>query len=224
MPKRITAITLIVLIIVLCLLSSSIDVASGTIEVKAEEEQLVELYSLDGRIESFKISEVEAQCAVGWYETPVVQLWNIDGSSSIIRQDEMQSYLDTGRWFTELPQVNEEDMILLARVIHAEATENSSLRLQDRQYVGAVVMNRLRTGHWGNTLRSVIYAPGQYACVGNKKFNSYPPQECLDIAKQLLLGETYGVPSNVIFQAQFTQGTGIWKQVGVHYYCFGNLN
>ena len=224
MPKNFTTITLIVLIIVLCLLSSSIDVLSNKVEAKAEEEVYINLYALDGRVQAYKESEVEAQCTVGWYKKPVQLLWNINGESSIIYQDEVQAYLDTRRWFTEPPQVNYEDMVLLARVINAEATEQPNLRVQDRQYVGAVVMNRLRSGHWGNKLSNVIYASGQYACVGNKKFNSYPPQECLDIAKQLLLGETFGVPSNVIFQAQFKQGYGIWQQVGVHYYCFGNVN
>ena len=81
-------------------------------------------------------------------------------------------------------------------------------------------MNRLRSGCYGNQLSSVVYARNQYACIYNYKFKQTPPQECIEIAKYLLNGETYGVPSNVIYQAQFRQGSGLWKKVGVHYYCY----
>ena len=114
--------------------------------------------------------------------------------------------------------MNTNDVNLLARLIYAEAAANNIL---DKQYVGAVVMNRLRSGLWGNTLKSVIYAKGQYACTWQgKKFNSTPPEDCISIAQALLQGETYGVPKNVIFQAQFKQGSGVWKKVGSHYYCY----
>lgn len=155
----------------------------------------------------------------GWYLQPVIYIYNSLGTKFIIYQYELQDYLNQG--FTEKPPaVNQSDMILLARVIYAEASENPSIRLIDRQYVGAVVMNRVRSPRFPNSVSGVIYATNQYACVGNSKFNSYPPQECIDIAKQLLLGETFGVPSNVVFQAQFSQGSGLWKQIGVHYYCY----
>ena len=130
-----------------------------------------------------------------------------------------ESYLQKG-FYLEPREVNYNDMVLIAKVIYAEATQNPNLRLTDRRYVGAVIMNRVRHPKFPNTVSGVIYAKGQYACVGNRWFNQNPPQECLDIAKQVLLGETFGVPSNVVFQAQFTQGRGVWKKVGVHYYCY----
>jgi cell division protein YceG involved in septum cleavage len=153
-------------------------------------EPVTKLYAADGREEYFVNSMVEAQCTVGWFKT-----------------------------YEEAHPINYDDVYLLARLINAEAASNNTL---DKQYVGAVVMNRLRSGYWGNTLKGVIYAKGQYACTwnGSRNFRSTPPQDCIDIATALLKGETYGVPSNVIFQAQFKQGSGVWKKVGSHYYCY----
>ena len=182
-------------------------------------EPVCQVYSIDQRSMIIYQREKEAYLDVGWYEAPVMYMYNKLGTAFIIYQHEKQDYINQG-YYTEPPSVNYNDMVLLAKVIYAEATQNPNLRIIDRQYVGAVVMNRVRHSRFPNTVRGVIYAPGQYACVGNYWFNQNPPQECLDIAKQLLLGETFGVPSNVVFQAQFTQGKGIWKKVGVHYYCY----
>lgn len=206
----------------------------------------MKIYSLDNREIIIYQSEFEEYNQLGWYSKPVIKIYSIN-KEAIIYQDELETYKKLG-WSTEpikikikeppkiqeessVPQPSEqmappssapvsnspsEDAILLAKVIYAEAAAN----ITDRQYVGAVVMNRVRSPHFSNTIRGVIYAPNQYSCVGGKAFNQTPPQECIDIATQLLNGETFGVPSNVVFQAQFRQGSGVWKQVGVHYYCY----
>ena len=221
MLRKIIIVTVVFVILLgFCLISDNSKVISmNTTQVKAEEDKVV-LYAVDGRTLEVFASEVATYLKLDWYEVPVTILWDRFSNTSIIAQSEVEDYLASGAWFTEPPQVNYNDQLLLAKVIYAEATESPSLRYTDRSYVGAVVMNRLRSGAWGTTLRQVIYAPRQYACVGNGKFNSNPPQECLDIAKALLLGERFGVPDNVIFQAQFRQGSGLWKKVGVHYYCY----
>ena len=181
-------------------------------------EPVMTIYSLDNRSLVIAESQFYDYHAVGWYSEPVVELYSPKGGKEIVTQKEVGYYKSIG--YRVKQQVNEAEVVLLARVIHAEATENPALRILDRQYVGAVVMNRVRHPKFPNTLSEVVYATGQYACVGSYKFNQYPPQECLDIARQLLQGESFGVPSNVVFQAQFHQGKGLWKRVGVHYYCY----
>ena len=226
MPKTrmLITIALTIMLILCAYLCNSIDVKLFEEKAKAEEmvyeEEKVEMYAPDGRTLMIAKSYIEDYQNVGWYLEPVTYLWTLDGEKYPILKKDVNYHLSTGYWFDKPPVVDEADMLLLARVIYAEATENPSLRVQDRQYVGSVVMNRLRSGYWGSKLSNVVYARGQYACVGNYKFNCYPPKECLDIAKQLLLGVSFGVPSNVIYQAQFRQGSGLWKKVGVHYYCY----
>ena len=182
------------------------------------KEPVMKIYSLDKREMVIYKYQFEEYHKMGWYSEPVFKLFNPAGGYEIVAKSQLEEYKQRG--FKEPLPVNENDVILLARVIHAEATQQPNLRVMDRQYVGAVIMNRVKHPQFPNTLQGVIYARNQYACVGNYLFNQYPPQECLDIARQLLEGETFGVPSNVVFQAQFHQGKGLWKQVGVHYYCY----
>ena len=214
------------------------------------ESPIITIYSLDGRTSVIEEKFFEDYHAVGWYRVPIIQIWNIKGETAIIAKSEYETYFSLGwceepiiliwdkkgqsyvvresekeyysskGYLLEAPKVNHSDVILLARVIHAEATQNPKLRVLDRQCVGAVVMNRVRHPRFPNTLQGVIYARNQYTCVGTYWFNLSPPQECIDIATQLLLGETFGVPANVVYQAQFRQGSGVWRTVGVHYYCY----
>jgi len=112
-----------------------------------------------------------------------------------------------------------EDEILLARLIYAEASATNE---EDMYAVGTVVMNRVESDRFPNTLEGVIYQKGQYACTfngGSKKFNSEVPDRVKEIAREILEGKRT-LPENVIFQAQFKQGKGVYKKIGVHYYCY----
>ena len=183
----------------------------------------VTIYNANNESIDVFVENLEEYFNTGWYPEPVTKLYAEDGREEYFLNSMVEAQLTVG-WFKTYeeahpPKVNYNDVYLLARLINGEAAHNNTL---DKQYVGAVVMNRLRMGLWGNSLRSVIYAKGQYACTwnGSRGFNSTPPQDCIDIATALLQGETYGVPANVIYQSQFKQGSGIWKKVGNHYYCY----
>ena len=182
----------------------------------------VTIYNVNNESKKVFVEELDEYLNQGWYPEPVTKLYAADGREQYFLNSRVEAQCTVG-WFKTYEeahpvQVKYDDVYLLARLINAEAAANSTL---DKQYVGAVVMNRLRMGYWGSTLKSVIYAKGQYACTWQgRKFHQTPPQDCIDIATALLKGETYGVPSNVIYQAQFKQGSGVWKKVGVHYYCY----
>ena len=194
------------------------------------EEPMKIMYAIDNRTLIIKETEVMQYEQVGWYTEPVLYVFAADGRSLIIKESEVQDYLAVG-WFlskeeAQFSLINKKELELLARIIHAEGADNNYI---DRCYVGMVVMNRKNSGIWGNSIQAVISAPGQYSSYNNKKFNSVIPTECYNIAKQIMLGETFGVPYNVIFQSGGSQGTGIWKVVyntgGYynHYYCYGNI-
>lgn len=206
-----------------------------TIEIKVTEieeyqnvgwytEPVVQMYAADGRTRYTLTSEIEDYQNVGWYLEPVILMYAADGRTLYVEQSEVETHQKVGWFLSEREAkesvINQQELLLLAKTIHAEAADNN---YTDRCYVGAVIMNRVDSGIWGNTVRSVITAKGQYACYGNRKFNQYPPEECIKIAKELMLGERYGMPPNVIFQAQFRQGKGVFAKVGVHYYCYGNI-
>lgn len=48
---------------------------------------------------------------------------------------------------------------MLARLVYREANIES---LECQKAVVSVVINRLHSGYWGNTIKQVIYAPGQF--------------------------------------------------------------
>ena len=106
----------------------------------------------------------------------------------------------------------EEDVYLLGKLIYAEAGASycsDELQLM----VGNVVINRLESGYWGDTLEEVIFAEGQYSpTFDTEKWNNIIPDErSLNHAERILRGERW-CPKNIIFQANFKQGSGVfWK-------------
>lgn len=112
---------------------------------------------------------------------------------------------------------------LLAKVIGAEAGPNKL----DQLLVGAVVVNRVYSPEfaYADSIIEVIKAPNQYASWSNGSIASLEPtEEMLSSARQVLNGE-FAVPSNIVFQAAFTQGDTTWlinvngPGYYTHYYC-----
>jgi N-acetylmuramoyl-L-alanine amidase len=78
-----------------------------------------------------------------------------------------------------------DDTWLLARVIYGEAAGES---YQGKVAVGAVVLNRTRSGIFPKTVAGVIYEPWQFSCVGNSMFNSTPNQDSINAAVDAMNG------------------------------------
>ena len=131
-----------------------------------------------------------------------------------------------GTTTTQAADYSENDVLLLARVINAEAGPACSI--EHNQLVGCVVMNRVHDPRFPNTISGVVYQRGQYACVGTKNFNAYPSQVALNAARYVLSGKAY-CPKDVVFQAEFRQGKGVYKVCKVNtkwyssttYFCYG---
>lgn len=109
--------------------------------------------------------------------------------------------------------VNEEERELLAHLIYAEAggVESDACRY----YVGSVVLNRMKDKDFPDTMQEVIYQTEptlQYACIDDGNINKPPDARCYEVAEALL---KYGsvAPENVVYQAEFEQGSGPWKEV-----------
>lgn len=59
------------------------------------------------------------------------------------------------------PIVSREEKLELVKLLYLEAGVQS---YECKEMVAAVVMNRLNSGKWGNTLHEVIFADGQFDC------------------------------------------------------------
>ena len=111
---------------------------------------------------------------------------------------------------------NDEDLELLAQVLEHENYCNGERALY---LTGAVVINRRNSHKWPNTIHDVIYQKGQYSTTD--KFWSRPVhEECYRIASWLLIFGCPDVPSNVVYQAMFKQGSGVYEKINTDYFCF----
>lgn len=85
---------------------------------------------------------------------------------------------------------DEDTMMLLAALIHCEARGES---YEGQVAVGAVVMNRVRSSAYPNTIYSVIYASGQFTPAQNGTLDNVLMSgkiysSCIDAAKEALSG------------------------------------
>lgn len=119
-----------------------------------------------------------------------------------------------------------EDMMLLAKIIYAEA---GCEWLSDdwKMCVGEVVMNRVASPEFADTIRDVLESPGQYYGKNSSYFNSLlPSYRCAQAAVRLLNGERLMTP-DVVFQANFRQGSGVAvsyydSALGHTYFCYSS--
>lgn len=116
------------------------------------------------------------------------------------KEEEAKRFVNYGE-FT----VDTDTMLLLAALIHCEARGES---YEGQVAVGAVVMNRVRSSSYPNTIKSVIYASGQFTpamsgkvdqVLQSGKINS----SCIEAAKEALSGT-----SNVGDRTHFRRNNG----------------
>ena len=106
--------------------------------------------------------------------------------------------------------VSSSDVKLLAALIFCEAGGES---YEGQVAVGAVVMNRLESGSYPNTIEGVIYQSGQFTPAGNGKvqrtLDNGKYKYCLSAAEAALSGQ-----DNTGGALHFNSGSGRGKQIG----------
>lgn len=114
--------------------------------------------------------------------------------------------------------VEDTELYLMAHLIYAEA--GSSMCSDDMQlYVGSVALNRVNSPCFPDTLKEVIYQKGQYACTWDGNFEKEPDARAWRNASIVLVNGSL-LPDNVVYQAEFKQGSGVHCQIGNMYFCY----
>lgn len=111
-----------------------------------------------------------------------------------------------------------DEVEMLAHLINGEAGADWCSDTT-RYYVGSVVINRVNSYEFPNSIARVIYQSGQYACTWDGNFDRTPSQRCYEIAKDLLENGSW-LPNNVVFQANFEQGSGVYDYIDGIYFCY----
>ena len=117
-----------------------------------------------------------------------------------------------------VPNYTQEDVQLLAEVIYWENWYTDKEKTT-AYWTGAVVMNRVKSEKWPNTIQGVVYQKGQYSTT-KYFFTKELPDECYQLARDILENGTPDVPKDVVFQATFKQGE-IWKELNGEVFCYG---
>ena len=110
------------------------------------------------------------------------------------------------------------DVDLLSEVMYWENWYTDKDHLA-AYYTGAVVMNRVYSDNWANTVEGVLYQKGQYSTT-KYFFTKEIPAECRQMAIDILAFGTPDVPKNIVFQSRFRQGSGKWKVINGEWFCY----
>lgn len=107
---------------------------------------------------------------------------------------------------------SDEDIWYLSRVIQAES---GYCQREMMEGVGSVVLNRVESDLFPNTVREVIEQPGQYSTLLWLS-SQVPTDEVMEVTVDLLEnGSKY--PEDVLYQANFVQGSGVYKTLSTSY-------
>ena len=145
-------------------------------------------------------------------------------------QDEIVAY-------QKLSQYTDEDIRILTTAVFYEAGHTTE---QLREYVAQVALNRVADSRFPDTVKGVITQPGQYATKyatqaatdsiksADSQNGTYYYAMCEAAVKKAMMGQV-DMPSNVLYQANFAQGKGVWQSVyfnsgwyaSTSYFCYG---
>ena len=111
------------------------------------------------------------------------------------------------------PAIDFEELWLLSKIIYAEAG-CAWLSMDWKMAVGEVVLNRIASPEFPDTMREVLEQPGQYYGRNSSYFNNLKPSPaCVEAARRLLEGaRILGEPA-VVFQSNYQLGSGVYLEL-----------
>ncbi len=134
--------------------------------------------------------------------------------------DERNALIEQGK-LSEEP-VDFDELQLLSRLIYAEAGERTYSEAY-RMCVGELVLNRVASPEFPDTMEAVAYQRGQFLCVGEPEFEDLrPSRACAEAALKLLLGERRLAPQ-VLYRSPWQIGPAYVRfydrRLGYTYFC-----
>lgn len=111
----------------------------------------------------------------------------------------------------------ESDIDLLARLLTAE--QGYGADEMDYYMTGSVIVNRIKSEKFPNSLYEVVFQSGQYQCVTNGHIDREYDEVAWEVAEELLTEGTQ-LNERIVYQAEFEQGNGVYTKRGRTYYCY----
>lgn len=215
----ISAIALCILIMILPMCISS--TVNGTVSINTEQANLPTDTSNQTIVESeptepIKLTESTEPIKLTESTEPIIE------PTEPTTQVEKIEKVDTQQQTTTEQR---SDLDILAAVIYYEAGSGECTD-RHQQLVAQVVLNRVADSRYPNTVYGVVTQSGQYSTRGLILSNAgadWIPQRCYDNAL-LAMNGSVDCPQNVLYQANFIQGSGIYEEIytsySVSYFCY----
>lgn len=124
-------------------------------------------------------------------------------------------------------KIDFDDLYLLAKVITVEA-ESDWLPMEWKMMVGEVLLNRVASPEFPDTMAECVYQPRQYAAGSDPEFPKLLPNaDAVEAAARLLSGERLLRDPSVVFQGNSPQGSGVHTRLydetlGATYLCYSS--
>ena len=174
-----------------------------------------------------QVSEVEEE-SIEYVETPSEELFEevYSGEDIIEESPGVEDFSDpliiiedessSEETALETLSYTEEDLEYMIMVLTGECQNRS---FEEQLEFGSVILNRVNHPDYPNTIKEVCLQKGQYACFRDGNAYRTPTEDSINAAAHLL---TYGSvsPSNVVYQAKFKQGKGVYKKIGSDIFCY----
>lgn len=155
-----------------------------TIEVGEEEDGWLEIVYSDGDVNYISAEYVEVDYDYG--EAKTLEALKAEEAAKKAAEEKAKRTANLGA-----VAASGDEMLLLAALIQAEAGNQP---YEGQLAVGAVVMNRVKSGAYPNTISGVISAPGQFGPAATGKvaaiMASGPRSSCMQAAQAAINGET----------------------------------
>ena len=147
--------------------------------------------------------------------TKLVNAYNSIDNSILAQYEQYKGSLNLQ--FKPAYKYTDEDFWYLSHVIAAECGADWC-KDETLFYVGSVVLNRVDSDAFPNTIREVVMAPGQYA-PASYLANYEPSERVIEVTTELLEQGSV-LPSQVVYHANFTQGSGVHIVSDTIYFCY----
>lgn len=112
---------------------------------------------------------------------------------------------------------SDDDLYIMAHVI---CGEGQGLPDEEQRLIGSVVLNRVNSPDWPDTIKDVVFQKGQYVCTRDGNYDREPTDRNWENAKWLLENGSQ-LPEGVVYQLnKGVSGNGVYLETKYHTYSY----
>ena len=181
MKRTMTILTALMLIPAIALAATVLEVGSSGADVTKVQNRLIQYGYMTGTADG-KYGE-KTRDAVIWFQKR--NGLTADGRVGAATAAALGVTLGSSSVTTASTTILSADHRLLAKLVYAEARGET---YKGQVAVAAVVLNRVRSSSFPNTISGVIYQTNAFSCVNNGSINNTPDSSCIRAARDAMNG------------------------------------